>query len=430
MRRVPAILLIALCVPLPAAPARADDGPPITLTALLDAGRRSHPTLAKEPLIARARAISQAQLDQAYLPRLTLAGQATWQSEVTAIAIPLPGVTITPPAKDQYKVTLELAQSLWDGGVVAGQQRVAARRADVETAKVELEWYQVRERILQLYYAGVVQQELAHQAETLADHLATVHSKAEAARASGVVIERDVLLVEARQLEALQAAADAAAGLDATRRGLAELTGAPLTGRFEVADRCDAAPPGDAAALHRPELAVLTAQQRLLTAQDDAEAATDHPRVAAFATGGYGRPGLNALDDEFGFFAIGGVQVTVPLTYLYAGTRRKARRQLAVQQALLARSRDAVVTQVNVQLATQRAELTRLDAALVIDAQLVDVRARARAYTETQLALGTATMTDLVNDLTQEDLARSKRVVHQAQRSLACHQLAFIVGDL
>ena len=57
------------------------------------------------------------------------------------------------------------------------------------------------------------------------------------------------------------------------------------------------------------------------------------------------------------------------------------------------------------------------------------MRERVRKQTELQLTLGTATMTDFISDVTQEDLARSRRAVHRAQRGLACHQLEFITGE-
>ncbi len=118
----------------------------------------------------------------------------------------------------------------------------------------------------------------------------------------------------------------------------------------------------------------------------------------------------------------------MPLTYLYAGTHRNGSEQLAVQRALVARQRDTVVKQVNLELDTQTTELHRLDAVIRLDDGLLDVRERARKQTELQLELGTASMTDLINDLTQEDQARTRRAVHRAQRNLACHQLALIKG--
>jgi outer membrane protein TolC len=175
---------------------------------------------------------------------------------------------------------------------------------------------------------------------------------------------------------------------------------------------------------------VLSAQQQLITAQERLDNIADRPKVGAFATLGYGRPGLNALNDTFDTYFIGGVQLTVPLTYLYTGTHRKAQRQAELQQALLSKQQAAVLSQINVQLDTQRAEIARLDAGLLLDDELIGLRGKARQQTETQLALGTATMTDLVNDLTQEDQARSKQALHRAQRSLACHQLELAAGNL
>lgn len=434
MRKTTLALVLVATIIAPVA-ARAD-GDSVALATLLEAGRQYHPTLAKQPLLTQALAVQKSQINQLYMPRLALVGQASWQSDVTSINIPLPNVSITPPSKDQYKVALELQQSIWDGGVAAQQKRVAEQRAAVETEKVNTEWYQVRERIVQLYFAGAVQQELKHQAESVNQYLATVLEKAKVAKANGVIIERDVILVQARQLEARQAIVDADAQIASVRQLLTDLTGVvlPVSTKFaSEAAACSATsgPSGAAlATVHRPELAVLSAQQQLIAAQERLDNIADRPKVGAFATLGYGRPGLNALNDTFDTYFIGGVQLTVPLTYLYAGTHRKAQRQAELQQALLSKQQAAVLSQINVQLDTQRAEIARLDAGLLLDDELIGLRGKARQQTETQLALGTATMTDLVNDLTQEDQARSKQALHRAQRSLACHQLELAAGNL
>lgn len=426
-RVVSAMITLAL-----ASPARAE--PSVSLASVLEAGHRHHPLLAKQPLLAEALELQTKLINQAYLPRLSLSGQATLQSDVTSIAISVPGVTITPPRKDQYKVTLDLQQTIWDGGATSSQKRVATQRTLVEKGRVELDWYQVRDRIIQLYFAGVVQQELAAQAEDLVHHLDTVIEKAELARKQGVVIERDVLLAQARQVEARQAHNDARAQLVSVRRSLADLTGATLSASAALetpAITCtDSAARVDARTLRRPELGVLDAQRELVIAQQRAEEAADQPRIGAFGTVGYGRPGLNALSDEFKLYAVGGIQITVPLSRFYTRSHTTLSRQTTVQRALLDRQRDAVATQIEVQLDTQRAEVGRLDESLVLDQQLVAIRELVRVQTETQLALGTATMTDLVNDLSQEDQSRSRLAIHKTQRNLACHELAFIRGDL
>ena len=228
---------------------------------------------------------------------------------------------------------------------------------------------------------------------------------------------------------------DAEAQLVRVRRSLADLSGLRIIPKSSFAKTFIACPSGkpaypSAGDVKRPELGLLAAQGQLLVAQEELERSLDRPKLGAFATAGYGRPGINALSDEFDAYFIGGVQLQVPLTYLYTGTRGNASKQREVQQQLLDRQRDSFMMQVRVQLDGQFAEVERLRSAMRIDEALLEARIKARKQTELQLSLGTATMNDLVGDLSLEDQARSRLAVHRAQSSLACHQLALIQGKL
>lgn len=414
---------------------RAETPRDVTLKSLMESGRQNHPSLAKQPLLAKKLKVHKSELGRAYWPQLSLDARATWQSDVISVDIPIPGATISSPPKEQYGATLKLQQTIWDGGVIADKKRLAETSFDVENEKVNLEWYRVRERILQLYFAGIVQQELQDQAKILEGYLGTILEKVELSLAAGVATKRDVLLVKARRLEAQQVIIDTEAKLVSVKHSLEELSDASLSEGVKFlapALKCANrdARKTTAADLKRPELSLLDAQAEVLIAQEALVRAADRPKVGAFATAGYGRPGLNALNDSLDSYFIGGIQLTVPLSHLYTGKSRKAKQQLALGQSIIARQQEAVLTQVQVQLDSQHAEVSRLIAAIALDAELLKIRAEAREQTELQLAGGTATMTDLVSDLSEEDRARSKNAIHRAQLDLACHQLAFIRGEL
>lgn len=427
------MLAIGSCA-LAATPVWAQTSDITTLEELVEAAREHHPSLAKQPLLQKSRNLQHSRLSSAYYPQLSVGGQATWQSQVTEVDVPVPGVSISPPPRDQYRATLDLQQTIWDGGVTSDQKKVVDERTSVEHERANLEWYQIRDRVAGLYFNAVVQQELEAQASTLDAYLDTLIETTELLVAQGLATERDVLLLEARQLEAKQARVDATQALEGVRRSLEDVTGHPLPPGTELAP-----PPAECSArlrkrpspatIRRPELAVLDAQTALLDAQEELNRAKDRPRLGAFATAGYGRPGLNFLSDQFEFYAIGGVQFTLPLTYLYAGTHRKGDQNLAVQRALISEEREVVMTRVNLEYNEHRAELARLEAAAELDAKLLQVREAARKQTELQVELGTSSTSDLVNDLTQEAQARSRQAVHRAQRSLACHRLALIRGE-
>jgi len=407
----------------------------VSLVDLLSAGAKSHPSRAQRSLLTRSLELTKEKADRAYWPQLEANGTATWQSDVTSVAIPLPGVDISPPPKEQYRATLELRQQLWDGGIRAAKKRIAAGRVEVDVNKAELAWYQVREQIIGLYFAGVVQQERRRRAEALAGYLGKTLSSAQAALANGVVTERDVILVQTRQLEATQAIADADANLASVKQSLSQLTGASVSAT-QILDspvlQCSSVQnePAAAGLPNRPDLALLAAQESLLSESNRLQRSVDRPKLGAFATAGYGRPGLNFLNENPDAYFIGGVSLNVPLTYLYAGTHRNDREQLSVQRSLVSRQRDAVVLGIRVQLDTKTAEVGRLDGAIARDEELLALRMRARQQTELQLSLGTATMADLVGDLSEEDVARGRGSLHRIQRDLACHELAYIKGEL
>ncbi len=428
-------LILASLVAISSQLAHAEEPLGIRLDALLASAKEHNPSLAKKPLLEQSLELEQSRATSMYLPRLSFNGKATWQSEVTEVDVPVPGVSISPPPQDQYQATLDLEQTIWDGGITSDQKRLIRSKSKVEQERVELTFYQVKERILDLYFGAIVQQRLAEQATDLEEYVETLIEKTEVLVEQGLAIERDVLLLRARHLQAKQAHVEAEKSLERIRGSLAELAKMPLSPRshFDVPrEDCRQPRSGDfeSSRIKRPELALLDAQAELLEVQKEASHAGDRPRLGAFATGGYGRPGLNFLSDEFDFFFIGGVQLSVPLSYLYTGTHRNDTRQVAVQRSLLERERDAVMMQVNVERAAQSTEIARLDEVIALDEGVVHLRESARKQTEAQIALGTAATADLVSDLTEEDRAKSQLAVHQAQRSLACHELALIDGRL
>lgn len=62
------------------------------------------------------------------------------------------GVEIPVLSKDQYGVSVEVAQTIWDGGAIrAGKERIEAE-AEVEKRHTEMSLYQINNRINQLYF--------------------------------------------------------------------------------------------------------------------------------------------------------------------------------------------------------------------------------------------------------------------------------------
>src|ERR1700730_2018713 len=114
--------------------------------------RQNYPLIRQKDLIRQTADITIGNLSKAYLPQISLSGQASYQSDVTTVNIPIPGIVIQPLDKDQYKIIVaDLNQVIYDGGLTGEQKQIQRLNAEVEDQKLEVELYKLQERVNQVY---------------------------------------------------------------------------------------------------------------------------------------------------------------------------------------------------------------------------------------------------------------------------------------
>src|SRR5689334_11282147 len=94
----------------------------ISLQQAFTLAEQNYPLIHQKGLLKQTEQLSIQNLNSNYLPQLVVNGQATYQSDVTSVNIPLPNIKFPIPSKDQYKVTAEADQLLFDGGVNKAQK--------------------------------------------------------------------------------------------------------------------------------------------------------------------------------------------------------------------------------------------------------------------------------------------------------------------
>ncbi|MFC7671277.1 hypothetical protein ACFQT0_30645 [Hymenobacter humi] len=128
-----ALLLLARGVLAQPAPA---GGPPLTLAACYEEARQHYLLLRRLALHDQQAAISVARLKTLeQLPQVALGGQASYQSEVTRVPLELPGRALPAIARDQYRLSLDLSQNLYDGASPAGSRSLKNSAARLAISK-------------------------------------------------------------------------------------------------------------------------------------------------------------------------------------------------------------------------------------------------------------------------------------------------------
>ena len=401
-------ILLLLFVP---AVAQAQPGT-LRLTDAYELARQHYPVIRQQALLTKSAALQLDNLQKNWWPQLSVSAQGSYQSDVTQVKIPLPGITIDPLSRDQYRVMAELNQLLYDGGATHEQQAIQRQSEKLEQQQLEVELYTLRERINQLFLGILWLDEQAKLVALVDTDLQTGLRKVEALVNNGVAFRSNQLLLQAEILKNEQRAIE----LRATRKGLLEVLGLlinqPLTeaSRLQMPDADDAIP---AEAQRRPELEFFNRQQQLLRLQQRLTGSKIRPRAGLFFQGGYGRPGLNMLKNEFSLYYTTGLRLTWQLSNFY--THRNEKEQLNLQQQLITQRASTFELNTRAALLQQQAEVEKQRRLAATDTAIIRLRQQVKEAARAQLENGVISASDYLREVNAEDLARQNLLSHRLQ---------------
>jgi outer membrane protein TolC len=167
----------------------------------------------------------------------------------------------------------------------------------------------------------------------------------------------------------------------------------------------------------RPELQLFKFQQELLQTQYQANQTRNMPRLGFFVQGGYGRPGLNVLKNQFDTYYLGGLRLSWALSGFY--NSRRDRELLDVNHQLVGTQTDLFLFNTNLALRQQNQEVTKLRDLIVVDSKIIDLRARIKTTAKAQHENGVISTNDLLREINAEDTARQNLLLHEIQLMLA-----------
>jgi len=390
-----------------------------TLDECQQAAERNYPQIRQYGLIERTTQLTMANIRKGWLPQVSAQAQATYQSDVTAwpgemkammsgMGIDLKGLT-----KDQYRVGVDVQQTIYDGGVISSQQRIVREQGKVQKAQTEVSIYQVRKRVNEMYFGLLMLEEQMLLNKDLQQLLASNERKLESMTQQGTAAQSDLLSVRAERLKAEQKATELASQRRMLQRMLSAFCG------IEVKD---VKKPEKIAILsqhtgQRPELKALDAQIGVLNAQEKALNAALMPKVGVFAQGFYGYPGLNMFEDmmrrKWSLNGIIGARVTWNIGALY--TRKNDKAKLQLQRDMTENSREVFLFNNNLEQMQQHETIERYRRLMDSDSEIIALRQAVRKAAESKLSHGIIDVSDLLREINQENAACIERSVHEIE---------------
>ena len=376
----------------------------------------------QKDLLAQSNEFTIANAKSGYLPQLAVYGQATYQSAVTEI----PNQPVEPLSKDQYKIYAEVNQVIYDGGGIKKQSALQTISSQVEDEKIEVELYKIRERVNQLYFGILLLDAQLGQVELLKQDLQSSINKTEAAIRNGIALRSSGDLFKAEYLRAEQQAIE----FQSTRNAFLLMLGNFVNEQFPQGTKLEKPSafilPGEAQ-INPPELSLFRSQTELTATQFEAGNVRNLPKLSLFVQGGYGRPGLNFLLNEFDAYYLGGVRLSWSLGGFYNSQRDKSLRDNNLDMINV--QKETFLFNTNLSLQQSEQEIIKLKKLIEVDNELIALRTKIKNTSRSQQENGVITEHDFLLDLSAENQARQNQLLHEVQLMMAYYNYKTISGN-
>lgn len=402
----------------------------LTIEQCVEKAAANYPAIRKYNLISADTDIDLSDINRSWLPQVGLYAQVTGQNIVPSFPEALSGVLQTMGqdvrglGKIQYKLGAEITQTIWDGGATKEKRELTRSHEALREASLEVELYQVRQRVENLYFAILLTEEQIEQSRVTYDVLCDNLEKLRSMHLNGTAMQSDVDMMEAQALGMNQNIVRAQSASRSYRRALELFTGESLGEEKLIMPGAEM--PLDLSPA-RPELRLFERKMDYNEAGRRLADTSRMPRLGFFAQGYYGYPGINyfksMMDRSLSFNIVAGLKVAWNIDAFYTSGNRAKR--TAIQAAEIAVDRDVFLFNTHNQTDSQVELIKGMRDMMKDDLRIVELRSRVRQAAESQLANGVIDITALLTKISDENIALLATKYHEIQLLQEIYKLKY-----
>ncbi|MDD6357026.1 MAG: TolC family protein [Bacteroidales bacterium] len=402
-----------------------------TLEECQHAAERNCPLIRQYDLINQTTDLTVSNISKGWLPQVSASAQATYQSDVVSwpdrmqMLYQQMGLDMKGLKKDQYKMGMDINQTVYDGGVIKGKKEMARKQGEVDAAQTEVTLYQVRKRVNEMYFGLLLLDEQIRLNADLQELLSANEKKISSMYKRGTASESDYNAVKAERLKVMQQAVDLQSQKRSLKLALSAFCGIEVDSVQKPA-MVEVAQNG-----LRPELKMVDAQMRLADTQEKLLNATLMPKLSVFASGFYGYPGYNMFEDmlrhEWSLNGIVGAKLTWNIGAFY--TRKNDKANVQLQREMFDVNREMFLFYNNIEQIQQREEIARYQALMTTDEEIISLRSSVRKAAESKLSHGVIDVNDLVKEINNENAARVQQSIHEIEMLKEMYNLKYTTNN-
>jgi outer membrane protein TolC len=399
----------------------------ITIDYCLSKAEANHPMFQQYDLLASTSNLRLNNLGKTYLPEMNINGDAHYQSDVTEVPTVIPTFAPEPLDKDQYKISLDVSQMIYDGGITKKNKAIETIDNEINQQNVGITLYQLKERVVGIYFSIISLQESRKLLDLTRENLLTRLKEVESGVKNGVVLASNAEIIKAEILKIDQKDIEIDMGIALGYKVLSILTGeeiaigaellwsTPVIGSFV---------PGN----DRLEYTLFSLQQEKAESMKKLATSKLVPRMYAYGTAGYGKPGYNMLLNEFDDYYIIGARLS--WNFWNWNKTRNEKSILDLHKSIINSNRESFDQNLATDLEKRMSEILKYESLLPKDEEIVKIRAGIVETYSSQLTNGVITATEYITELHAETEARLNLRIHEVQLVRAKYDYLATAGKL
>ncbi len=410
-------ILMALCISILQAAANAQ----LTLNECHQLAWENYPLLKKYKLIEQTTDYTIKNINRDYLPQLNFSSKASIQSETSELPDMLKnmlqdnGYNYKGVDNDQYRISLDVDQVIWDGGNLEAQKKVADMDGKVKTAQNNVDMYALRERVNELFFGLLLLEEKIKLNLELQKLLLDNQRKVENRVTHGEAMKADTDLIKAEYLQVRQEMITLESIKKSYQQMLAIFINKDSASINEL-QKPEASMP-ESYENKRPELELYQTQMKQTEAQKKLLNAGIRPKLSLFAQGNYSYPSYdtfgNMFDHDLQAEGIAGIRLIWNIEKLFTHRNDKKKLELARQE--IEATQETFLFNNRMQLTQETEAIDQYRKMMEQDDAIITLRTSVREAAESKLEHGVIDINDLIQEITRENQARIDHSFHEIE---------------
>lgn len=389
----------------------------LTIEACQDSALANYPLIKQFGLIDQSKELTLSNANKAWLPQL----------DITLIGGIIEGMpSFAPPGTESESswntqlITIgQLNQMIWDGGMTKARKEMIAANSEIEKAELNVNLYQLKDRVNNLYFGVLLIDEQIKQLDLLKETMLTNQKQIKNAIENGTAFKSDADEIKVELINIEQKKTELAYNRQAYIAVLSAMIGEEIKDD-DIFTRPVFSGSIDDLSINRPEMVKFNQQRSLVESQANLNKAILIPKFGLMGFGVFLTPGVDFGTSTLENVFVAGLSLSWQLGPLYKNGNNKKLTEISLQR--IQNQEDVFLFNTNLDMTQTDKELEKFRSLLEQDRELLALKTSIKESYSVKYDNGVATMSDVLKRINDENAARQVLIMHEIQYLMKAYQ--------